>query len=63
MNNLNQSWILLIVAGVFFFIFYLGWTLFESITGANAEFRLLVTPFDSNILVTPQLEQHFGETL
>ena len=58
MKNLNQSWLLLIGAGVVFLLFYFFWTLFEGLSGANSEFVHTSAPFQSNTILSPILETH-----
>ncbi|MDQ6985573.1 MAG: hypothetical protein Q9M91_02070 [Candidatus Dojkabacteria bacterium] len=59
MSNLDRSWILLIAFGIFFFIFTVGWDIYQSVSGSNSEFSLPVVKINDDTLVTDQLIEHF----
>lgn len=58
MNNLNRSWMLLIVAGIAFMALSIAWDIYQGMTGSTSEFTKTVIPMNQSTLFSTTIEEH-----
>jgi len=58
MSNLNKTWLYLIYIGIIILIGFIGFNIYQSLTGVDTEFNETVNDFSQSEIFSDEVKNH-----